>query len=55
MGEDPWHKEGFENSEWILLDYITVVVHVFQKEKRDFYGIERLWADAEVQKIISNY
>jgi ribosome-associated protein len=49
-GEDPWHKEGFENAEWILLDYINIVVHIFQQSKRDFYGIERLWADAEIKK-----
>ena len=46
--ENPWHKEGAGNSEWILLDYINVVVHIFIKEKRDFYGIERLWADADI-------
>lgn len=49
-GEDPWHREGFENAEWILLDYINIVVHIFQQEKRDFYGIEKLWADAEIRK-----
>ena len=54
-GEDPWHKEGFENAEWILLDYVNVVVHIFLKEKRYFYSIENLWADAEIQKIASNY
>jgi len=53
-GEDPWHKEGFQNAEWILLDYVNVVVHIFQKEKRDFYAVESLWADAEVLKIASN-
>jgi len=52
-GEDPWHTEGFQNAEWILLDYINIVVHVLQKEARDFYGIERLWADAEVTQIES--
>lgn len=46
--EDPWHKEGFENSEWIILDYVTIVVHIFQREKRYFYGVEELWGDAEV-------
>jgi len=46
-GEEPWHKEGFENKEWILLDYINVVVHIFLKEKRDFYSLEDLWIDAE--------
>lgn len=54
-GEEPWHKEGFQNAEWILLDYVSVVIHVFQKEKRDFYAVESLWADAEVSKIASNY
>jgi ribosome-associated protein len=44
--ERPWHREGFENLEWVLLDYINVVVHVFQKEKRGFYAIEDLWKDA---------
>jgi len=51
--ENPLHKEGFTNAEWILLDYANVVAHIFLKEKRDFYGIERLWADAEIQKIAS--
>lgn len=54
-GEDPWHKEGYQNCEWILLDYVNIVVHIFQKEKRDFYSVESLWADAEVSKIASNY
>ena len=54
-GEDPWHKEGYQNCEWILLDYVNIVVHVFQKEKRDFYSVESLWADAEISKIASNY
>jgi ribosome-associated protein len=40
------HKEGFENCEWILLDYFDVVVHIFQTETRDFYQLEKLWADA---------
>lgn len=50
-GESPTFKEGYTNAEWILLDYINVVVHIFLKEQRDFYGIERFWADAEVRKI----
>jgi ribosome-associated protein len=51
-GEQPVFKEGQQNSEWILLDYINVVVHIFLKEQRDFYGIERFWADAETTNII---
>ena len=50
-GEKPVFKEGYTNAEWILLDYIDVVVHIFMKEQRDFYGIERLWADAAITKI----
>ena len=50
-GERPYRKEGFENSEWILVDYVTVVVHIFQTEVRNFYNLESLWADAEVTQI----
>lgn len=46
-GEKPFHAEGYENSEWILIDYINVVAHVFLKEIRDYYNLEALWADAE--------
>ncbi len=46
--ERPWHREGYENLEWVLLDYINVVAHVFQQEKREFYAIEDLWGDAEI-------
>ncbi|WP_461788681.1 ribosome silencing factor [Pedobacter sp.] len=44
---NPWRKEGFDNAEWIILDYLDIVVHIFRTEKRDFYGIEDLWGDAE--------
>lgn len=47
VGLNPWHKEGHENAEWILLDYFDVVVHVFLEESRNFYKLEKLWADAE--------
>jgi len=43
----PWHKEGFENSQWILIDYANVIVHVFIKDQREFYNLEDLWADGE--------
>ena len=48
-GGKPWHKEGFENAEWILLDYVDVVVHIFRQESRDFYQLEKLWADAKIK------
>ncbi|WP_372755735.1 ribosome silencing factor [Labilibaculum sp.] len=51
INEKPWRFEGHQNSQWILLDYSDVVVHVFQKEYRDFYRLENLWADATVTKI----
>ncbi|GIV42023.1 MAG: ribosomal silencing factor RsfS [Vicingaceae bacterium] len=43
----PHHSEGFRNAEWILIDYIDVVVHIFQKPVREFYNLEQLWGDAE--------
>ena len=43
----PWRKEGLENAEWIILDYFDVVIHIFRTEKRDFYGIEDLWGEAQ--------
>lgn len=46
----PWHSEGFENAEWILLDYVDVVVHVFQPHTREYYKLEELWADAELKE-----
>ncbi|WBU89968.1 ribosome silencing factor [Cellulophaga omnivescoria] len=53
--DKPWHVEGSDNSEWVLLDYVNVVVHVFQKQTRDFYDIEGLWGDAKVTAIESSY
>lgn len=50
-GERPFHSEGWENSQWILMDYVNVVAHVFLRETREFYNLESLWADAEVQHI----
>ncbi len=45
-GFDVWHVEGYDSARWILLDYVDVVVHVFEEETRDFYGLDRLWGDA---------
>ena len=47
----PWHVEGRERLQWVLLDYVDLVVHVFQPEVREFYGLERLWGDAATQEI----
>jgi ribosome-associated protein len=52
--QDPWHKEGKLNREWILLDYVDVVAHVFKKDRRSFYDLEQLWGDAEIQLIEDN-
>jgi ribosome-associated protein len=53
--DKPWHVEGSENAEWVLLDYVNVVVHVFQKHVRDFYDIEGLWGDAKVTMVESSF
>lgn len=52
--QNPWKREGKENREWILLDYVDVVAHVFNKDKRTFYGLEELWGDAEITHINQN-
>jgi ribosome-associated protein len=49
--EKAYHSEGHQNSEWILIDYINIVAHVFLKEMRDYYNLEALWGDAEVTLI----
>jgi len=51
--EKPWHVEGKTNSDWVLLDYINVVGHVFYKDSRGFYDIEELWSDADRTNILS--
>ncbi|MFO0332023.1 MAG: ribosome silencing factor [Bacteroidota bacterium] len=51
MKESPWHTEGKNNKEWMILDYISVVAHVFRKDRREFYALERLWGDAHVTEI----
>jgi ribosome-associated protein len=49
--EKPWRSEGKNNREWILMDYVNVVAHIFLKDKRTFYGLEELWGDAKVINI----
>lgn len=46
-GHKPYRREGEKEHRWVLLDFLDVVVHIFHEEQREFYGIERLWADAE--------
>lgn len=55
LKDKPWHVEGLQNAEWVLMDYVNVVVHVFQKHIREYYDIESLWGDAKVTSIQSNY
>jgi ribosome-associated protein len=55
LKEKPFHVEGTETAEWVLLDYINVVVHIFQRTVREYYDIESLWGDAKVTAIASNY
>jgi len=52
--DKPWHVEGTDNAEWVLMDYVNVVVHVFQNHIREYYDIEGLWGDAKLTTIPSN-
>ncbi|PIB29851.1 MULTISPECIES: ribosome silencing factor [Maribacter] len=52
--DKPWHVEGTDNAEWVLMDYVNIVVHVFQKHIREFYDIEGLWGDAKFTTIESS-
>lgn len=49
-GYRPDHMEGMKNSEWIIIDFFDVVVHIFYRDKRDFYGLEELWNDAKITR-----
>lgn len=51
--QNPWQSEGRTNKEWILLDYVDVVVHIFLKDKREFYALEELWGDAPIRYLDS--
>ena len=51
LRENPWHIEGKHNKEWMLIDYVTVVAHIFQIERREYYMLEKLWGDAKITTI----
>lgn len=51
--QNPWQTEGRTNNEWVLLDYVDVVAHVFLKDKREFYALEELWGDAQIKHVES--
>ncbi len=51
--QNPWQSEGRMNKEWVLLDYVDVVVHVFLRDKREFYALEELWGDAQIKHVES--
>ena len=55
LKDKPWHIEGEDNAEWVLMDYVNIVVHVFQKHIRQYYDIKSLWGDAKTTIIESNY
>lgn len=54
LNEKAWKEEGRESRRWVILDYVNVVVHIFKKELRDYYALERMWNDAPLRKIEDN-
>ncbi len=54
LKDKPWHIEGEGNAEWSLMDYVNVLVHIFQKDIREYYDIESLWGDAKITTITTN-
>ena len=51
LAQNPWHREGTQNKEWVLLDYVDVVAHIFKPDKRKFFGLENMWGDATIRQI----
>jgi ribosome-associated protein len=50
-GMNTWHIEGYENLDWVLLDYVNIVVHVFSRTSRDYYNLESLWGDGQIKQV----
>ena len=50
-GIESWHIEGYQHLDWVLIDYIHIVTHIFSKETREYYEFERLWADGVITKV----
>lgn len=55
LKDKPWHVEGTDNGEWVLMDYVSIVVHVFQKHIREYYNIESLWGDAKITTLENKF
>ena len=53
--EKPFSVEGVQNAEWVLIDYVNVVVHIFLRDLREFYALEELWGDAKIEEVESKY
>lgn len=51
LQEKPWKEEGRETRRWVILDYVNVVVHIFKRELREYYALEKMWNDAEITKV----
>ena len=47
----PWHNAGYQHLKWVLIDYVNIVVHIFDKEARDYYNFESLWSDGKIESI----
>ena len=52
-GNSSWHTEGYKYLDWVLVDFVNIVVHIFSKKSREYYDFERLWADGKITKITS--
>ncbi|MBC8312548.1 MAG: ribosome silencing factor [Candidatus Marinimicrobia bacterium] len=53
VGIKPWHKEGYEKLDWVLVDFVNIVAQIFSRESREYYDFERLWGDAKITKVES--